>query len=82
MTRDTVIDGIPIAVGRSKNAFAASYVVTGTRSRTFIDDGNFMAGVCLAAGVGVLADEPRPVWADPEIYLEWVTQMGLVMGEA
>ncbi len=82
MVRDTSIDGRQIAVGRSKNAFAASYVVTTDRKRTILDDGKFMAGAALAAGVGVVSEETRPVWADPDTYIDWVTRMGLVIGEA
>lgn len=82
MVRDTAIDGRQIAVGRSKNAFAASYVVTTSRKRTILDEGKFMAGAALAAGVGVLSDNPRPVWTDPQRYLDWAIRIGLVIGEA
>lgn len=82
MVRDTAVDGRPLAVGRSKNEYASSYVVAGTRTLTILEDGKFMSGVALAAGVSVLADVPRPVWEEAVIYLSAVFAMGLVLGEA
>lgn len=82
MVRDTAVDGRPLAVGRSKNEYAASYVVAGSRTLTILEDAKFMAGVALAAGVSVLSEPPRPVWDDANTYLSTVLAMGLVLGEA
>jgi hypothetical protein len=82
MVRDTAVDGRPLAVGRSKNEYASSYVVAGNRTLTILEDAKFMAGVALAAGVSVLSDAARPVWDDAETYLSTVFAMGLVLGEA
>lgn len=82
MVRDTSVDGQPLAVGRSKNEYASSYVVAGSRTLTILEDGKFMGGVALAAGVSVLSDTPRPVWDAPETYLSTVFSMGLVLAEA
>lgn len=82
MVRDTAVDGRPLAVGRSKNQYASSYVVAGSRTLTILEDGKFMAGIALAAGVSVLSDAPRPVWDAAATYLATVFSMGLVLGEA
>jgi hypothetical protein len=47
-----------------------------------VDDGAFLSGVALAAGIAAIGDAPRPVWEASLPYLEAVTEMGLVMAES
>lgn len=72
----------PVAQGRSPNEFAACLVVGSSRRVTVVDQGAFLAGIALAAGVAVANGEARPVWEDALPYLETAMEMGLVMAES
>jgi hypothetical protein len=76
---DTTFGGRPIAVGPSRNAFAAALSTGVGRRVTIVDDGAFLAGVALAAGAAV--DGAGAVWEDSLAYLRAATEMGLVMAE-
>lgn len=80
--RDEQIGGRPVALAASTNEFAACLAVGGSRRVTVVDDGNFLSGVALAAGVAVADDTPAPVWERALPYLEAITEMGLVMAES
>lgn len=74
--------GMPVAMGRSPNRFAACLIVGGARRVALVDQGDFMAGVALA-GAALVADHgPVAVWERALPYLEAVTAMGLVMAES
>ena len=79
---DTTYAGRPLAVGKSPNEFSACLVAGSERRITIIDHAHFMAGVALAAAVGVIGAEPLPVWNRALTYLHTATGMGLLMGEA
>lgn len=79
---NTTYAGRPLTMGKSPNEFSACLVVSSKRSVTIVDQAHFMAGVALAAGVGVLGAEPLPVWNRALTYLNTATEMGLVMGES
>jgi hypothetical protein len=76
------LDGRPVAQGRSPNDFAACLVVADSRRVTVVDQGAFMAGIALAAGVMVAGEGQRPVWEAALPYLETAMEMGLVMAES
>lgn len=80
--RDAQIGGRPVALAASTNEFAACLAVGASRRVTVVDDGNFLSGVALAAGMAVAGDTPAPVWERALPYLEAVTEMGLVMAES
>ena len=48
---------------------------------TIVDDGAFLSGICLAAGIAAVGDAPRPVWEASLDYLQAAVGMGLVMAE-
>lgn len=79
--RDDRVGGKPIAVGRSSNEFSACLVDGAGRRVTIVDDGSFLAGIALAAGVAVAKHGGGAVWDSALIYLETATEMGLVMAE-
>jgi hypothetical protein len=79
--RDTTFGGRRVAVGQSPNEFAAALAVGARRRVTIVDDGAFLSGVALAAGVAVLSEEPTAVWDDALAYLQRAIEMGLVMAE-
>ncbi|MGD2103270.1 MAG: hypothetical protein PVG83_13650 [Acidimicrobiia bacterium] len=80
--RDTHVHGRPIAIGRSPNEFAACLVEGAARRVSVVDDGSFLSGVTLAAGVSVAVHGHGPVWDTALDYLEAATEMGLVMAES
>ena len=80
--RDAQIGGRPVALATSTNEFAACLAVGASRRVTVVDDGNFLSGVALAAGVAIADETPVPVWERALPYLEAVTEMGLVMAES
>jgi hypothetical protein len=80
--RDVQVGGRPVALAASTNEFAACLAVGASRRVTVVDDGDFLSGVALAAGVAVANDTPAPVWERALPYLEAVTEMGLVMAES
>ena len=79
---DATYAGRPLKVGKSPNEFSACLVVGSDRTVTIVDQASYMAGVALAAAVGVIGAEPVPVWSRALTYLNTATDMGLVMGEA
>jgi hypothetical protein len=79
---DATLGGNPIAVASSPNDFAACLAVGATRRVTLVDHGGFMSGVALAAGVAAANGSNHPVWESALLYLEAVTEMGLVMAES
>jgi hypothetical protein len=81
-TRDGLLGGMPVALARSPNEFAAC-LATGVKRRvTVLDHGAFLSGVALGAGVAVANGTGRPVWESALPYLEAATEMGLVMAES
>ena len=80
--RDVQVSGRPVAVAHSNNEFAACLAVGAGRRVTVVDDGDFLSGVALAAGIAAAGDTPAPVWERALLYLEAATQMGLVMAES
>jgi hypothetical protein len=80
--RDTQVGGRPIALAHSTNEFAACLAVGASRRVTVVDDGAFLSGVSLAAGIAAVGDDPKPVWENALPYLEAATEMGLVMAES
>lgn len=78
---DAVYGGRHVALARSPDRFAACLAVGAARRVTIIDDGEFMAGVALAAGVAVIGDKPVPVWEDSLPYLRAAAAMGVVMAD-
>lgn len=79
---ERMLDGRPIALAKSPNEFAACLAVGAERRVAVVDDGAFLSGVALAAGIAAIGDAPRPVWGASLPYLEAVTEMGLVMAES
>lgn len=73
--------GHRLAWGKSPNSFAASLTRGLRRNVTIVDQGAFMSGVALAAGLAVADEKAKPVWADALTYLHAATDMGLVMAE-
>lgn len=80
--RDARIADMPIAIARSPNEFSACLVEGVERRVAVVDDGHFLSGVTLAAGVVAAGIGGGPVWESALAYLETVTQMGLVMAES
>lgn len=78
-------DGHQLHVAYGSDELAAAMVLGETRHRVVVDHPLFMAGIALAAGVGVLLEapvaEPTPVWTRAEPYLRAAVDMGLVIGE-
>jgi hypothetical protein len=79
---DAVVGGRHAALAKSPNQFAACLAVGSERRVTIIDDGAFLSGVALAAGVMVAGAEPIPVWDRALPYLQTAAAMGLVMADA
>ena len=78
---DGAFGGKRLAESHSPNAFAACLVEGASRSVAIVDDGAFMAGVALAAGIAAV-DSGGPVWESALSYLHAATAMGLVMADA
>lgn len=70
-----------VALAHSPNQFAACLAVGAERRVTIVDDGAFLSGIALAAGVPLGGDEPIPVWESALPYLQNAAAMGLVMAE-
>ncbi len=70
-----------VAMAKSPNRFAACLAVGAGRSVTIVDDGAFLSGVALAAGIDVVDGQPRMVFDDALTYLETAAAMGLLMAE-
>jgi hypothetical protein len=71
-----------LAMAKSPNRFAACLAVGAGRSVTIVDDGAFLSGIALAAGVDIAGDKPLLVFEDALTYLQTATEMGLVMADS
>lgn len=78
---DSSYAGHRLATGQSPNSYAACLALGARRNVTIVDQGTFMSGVALAAGLSVANGSPLPVWEAALGYLETATEMGLVMAE-
>lgn len=70
-----------VALAKSPDQLAACLAVGAERRVTIIDDGGFLSGIALAAGVAIVADPPGPVWDSALSYLQTAAAMGLVMAD-
>ena len=75
------LDGKQVALAKSPDQLAACLAIGAKRRVTVIDDGAFLSGIALAAGVAIVADQPRPVWDSALSYLQTAAAMGLVMAD-
>jgi hypothetical protein len=66
-------------MAKSPNRFAACLAVGAGRSVTIVDDGAFLSGVALAAGIDLAQGEPKLAFDDALTYLETAAAMGLLM---
>ena len=80
--KDATYGGRRLAMAEATDKYAACIAIGAERRVTVIDEGPFMAGIALAAGVSVVDEAPRAVWDDALDYLRTATEMGLVMGAA
>lgn len=78
---DTTYSQRRVAMAKSPNRFAACLAVAAGRRVTIVDDGAFLSGVALAAGVDVADNKPMMVFDDALTYLDAATAMGLVMAD-
>ena len=78
---DGTYAGHRVAMGKSPNDFSACLAIGASRRVTIVDDGAFISGICLAAGIAAVGAEPRPVWDTALDYLKAAIAMGLVMAE-
>lgn len=78
---DATFGGRHVALAKSPDRFAACLAVGAERRVALVDDGAFMSGIALAAGVDLVADSPLAVWEDALVYLQTAAAMGLVMAE-
>jgi predicted RNA-binding protein with TRAM domain len=78
---DAEFGGHRVAVGRSPDKFAACLAIGAERRVTIVDEGAFLSGIALAAGVFVVEAEPGAVWDQALSYLQIASAMGLVMAE-
>lgn len=79
---DGMVGGRPVALAQSPNEFGACLTVGASRRVAMVDQGDFMSGIALAAGIAVADGDGRPVWEAALPYLEAATEMGLVMAES
>lgn len=79
---DGQFGGRPVALAHSPNEFAACLAIGAGRRVAVVDQGAFMSGVALAAGLAAANGGSRPVWDAALPYLETATDMGLVMAES
>jgi hypothetical protein len=70
-----------VALAKSPDQLAACLAVGAERRVTILDDGAFLSGIALAAGVAIVADQPGPVWDSALSYLQTAAAMGLVMAD-
>ncbi|MDP9494088.1 MAG: hypothetical protein M3P87_02515 [Actinomycetota bacterium] len=78
---DTTYSQRRVAMAKSPNRFAACLAVGAGRSVTIVDDGAFLSGIALAAGVDIAGDTPKMVFDDALTYLQTATDMGLVLAD-
>lgn len=77
---DSELGGKRLAQARSGSEFAACLVEGAGRSVAIVDDGAFLSGVALAAGIAA-AGSGGPVWESALPYLQSAADMGLVLAE-
>lgn len=79
------VDGHEVLTAKGTGQLGAAMAIGRDRHRVITDDHRFLAGIALAAGVGILLEEavssPTPVWERPSSYLRTAVDMGLVIGE-
>jgi hypothetical protein len=75
------LDGKQVALAKSPDQLAACLAIGAKRRVTVIDDGAFLSGIALAAGVDIASDEPQVVWEQALSYLQTAAAMGLVMAD-
>jgi len=78
---DAKFGGRHVALAKAPDRFAACLAVGAERRVAIVDDGAFMSGVALAAGIDIVADSPLAVWDAALVYLRAAAAMGLVMAE-
>jgi hypothetical protein len=78
---DATFGGRRVALAHSPDRFAACLAVGSQRMVTIVDDGAFMSGIALAAGVDVIDGSPVAVWDRALPYLQAASSMGLVMAD-
>ncbi len=78
---DATFGGRHVALAKSPDSFAACLAVGAERRVTIVDDGAYMSGIALAAGIDILGAGPVPVWDDALTYLKTAAVMGLVMAD-
>jgi hypothetical protein len=76
---DSIYANRRVAMAKSPNRFAACLAVGAGRSVTIVDDGAFLSGVALAAGIDLAQGEPKLAFDDALTYLETAAAMGLLM---
>jgi hypothetical protein len=78
---DATFGGRRVALAKAPDRFAACLAVGAERRVAIVDDGAFMSGIALAAGVDVVGDTAVAVWDQALTYLQSAAAMGLVMAE-
>ena len=78
---ETSYGGRRIALARSPDRFAACLAVGAERRVAVVDDGDFMSGIALAAGIDLVGEGSVAVWEAALAYLQTAMAMGLVMAE-
>ena len=78
---DATFGGRHVALAKASDRFAACLAVGAERRVAIVDDGAFMSGVALAAGIDLVTESPLAVWDDALVYLKTAAAMGLVMAE-
>jgi hypothetical protein len=78
---DAMFGGRHVALAKAPDRFAACLAVGAERRVAIVDDGAFMSGIALAAGVDVAGDTAMAVWDQALTYLQSTAAMGLVMAE-
>jgi hypothetical protein len=78
---DATFAGRRVALAHSPDRFAACLAVGSERMVTIVDDGGFLSGIALAAGIDALNGEPVAVWDRALPYLQAAAAMGLVMAD-
>jgi len=78
---DTTFGGKRVALARSDDELAACLAVGAERRVTIIDDGQFLAGIALAAAVDITGQGSFPVWDEALTYLKTTAAMGLVLAD-
>lgn len=70
-----------VAMAKSPNRFAACLAVGAGRSVTIVDDGAFLSGIALAAGIDLAQEGPKLAFEEALTYLETAAAMGLLMAD-